>query len=106
MSFLDKFSQTTHVLSNDSKNKTLPSVLCEGIFRVFVDYNINKNNSSVDVKNHFYGAAMTVSWFPPLEHSGWYGQRKKIIKVETGHFKPNWRRPWKIKNDKLNYEDV
>ena len=51
--------------------------MCEGIFRVFVDYNINKDNSSVDVKSHFHGEAMTVSWFPAQEHSGWYGQRKK-----------------------------
>ena len=45
LSFLDKLSETVHVLFNDSENKILQSVLCKGIFTAFVDDKINKNSS-------------------------------------------------------------
>ena len=47
--FLNKLPQTVHVLFNESKK----SVLCKGIFTLFVDDNIKKSSSSVEANNNF-----------------------------------------------------
>ena len=70
LSFVDEMAQVVKVLFSHSDNKVLPSTLRQGIFTIFVDYNLDKNSSSVDAKDHFHETGVTVIQFPTVQTAG------------------------------------
>ena len=53
------YQKQSKALYNDSEDKVLPSTLRRGIFTIFVDYNVDKNSSSITAGGHFQGEGVT-----------------------------------------------
>ena len=53
------YQKQSKALYSDSEDKVLPSTLRRGIFTIFVDYNVDKNSSSITAGGHFQGEGVT-----------------------------------------------
>ena len=71
------------VLYNDSNNKVLPSALRLGLFKIFVDDNLDKNCSSVNAKANFHGTAITVLQYPTIDNPGLKRSRKRFSELNS-----------------------